>query len=83
MSEALTLKLRKKVNLEGMELSELQLCEPNAGQLEKASFASTGVAANIILISEVAKVPMAAVRLLSKRDLEAAVRYLSGFQDAP
>lgn len=84
MIEAKTLTLRGPVEYGGQTYDKLDLCEPTAGQMEKASTGATGVAYNIILISEVAKVPIGAVRLIKKRDLEDAIDFLRGFQnDAP
>ena len=84
MSDTKTITLRSPVDLDGHKFDKLELCEPTAGQMEKAAAGATGIACNIILISQVASIPIGAVRLLKKRDLEAAVDFLSGFRnDAP
>lgn len=82
MTDTLRLALIKPVTFpsgeKGVTYEHLDLAEPTAGQLEKAA-AANGITSNIILIAEVAKVPLGAVRLLCKRDLEGAVKFLSSF----
>lgn len=82
MNDTLRLQLLKPITYppgeKGLEYDHLDLAEPTAGQLEK-SVAANGMTSNIILIAEVAKVPPGAVRLLCKRDIEGAVRFLSSF----
>lgn len=84
MEDTKTITLRKPIDFEGRTIDKLELSEPTAGQMEKAAAGANGIASNLILIAEVASIPLGAVRLLKKRDLEAAVDYLSGFRnDAP
>ncbi|UPG86857.1 phage tail assembly protein [Luteibacter aegosomatis] len=64
-----------------IEYTELKLREPVAGELEKASMASTAIGSQITLISLVAKVPRGAVEKLCQRDLQAASRVLNSFTD--
>lgn len=77
--ETITITLRVPVELDGKTYKDIDLCEPTVGQLEKSSAAGDGIAANIVLVSEVAKLPLAVVRLMRKRDFEQACDYLAGF----
>lgn len=85
MEEEQIVELIKPVSIgkgEGaIEVTELKLREPTAGELEKASAASTGIGSQITLISLVAKVPRSAVEKLCQRDLQAASRVLNSFTD--
>lgn len=84
MTDTLTLRLKSPIEFEGRTYENIDLSEPTAGQMEKAAVGATGVASNIILIAEVAKIPRDVVRMFKKRDLEACVEFLAGFQtDAP
>ncbi|MET3135636.1 hypothetical protein AAKU55_005950 [Oxalobacteraceae bacterium GrIS 1.11] len=79
-----TITLRKPVTLGGVLYATLDLCEPNADQLEKASRAPTQVGMVIELISMVAKVPKTVVGKLCQRDLKAASDFLGSFtEDGP
>lgn len=84
--EEITITLSKPVVIgkddNAITYAELQLREPTAGELEKATRADTSVGAAITLISLIAKIPRAAVEKISKRDLVAANKFLEGFTDA-
>lgn len=74
-----TLELSKPIKLADVSYETLTLTEPTAGQVEKATNTSNAVTSNIIMISEVAKVPETVVRRLSSRDFAKAVKYLENF----
>jgi hypothetical protein len=73
--------LRKPVKLGEVMYESLDLREPTAGELEKASAASTQVGQAIILISLVAKMPRGAVEKICQRDLKEASDFLGSFSD--
>lgn len=77
--DEITIPLRKPVKLGDMSYDKLDLREPTAGELEKASSAATSVGVVINLISAVAKVPRRVVEGLSQRDLKEASDFLDGF----
>ena len=83
MEEQKTITLRKPVTLGtgdgAITYPKLELREPTAGELEKAARADTPVGVMINLISLITAVPRAAVEKISRRDLEEATAYLSGF----
>ncbi|HBD37511.1 MAG TPA: phage tail assembly protein [Cupriavidus sp.] len=60
---------------------KLTLREPTAGELDKAMAASTNIGIGILLISQVAAIPRAAVEKLCQRDFTEANEYLGGFTD--
>ena len=72
-----TIKLIKPVKVGEVVYEELKLCEPEMHQVEKASRAQTDVGVVMSLISQVAKVPLAAVGKLCQRDFKAAANFLS------
>ncbi len=84
--EEMTITLSKPVVIGKAENTltylELQLREPTAGEMEKASREDTGVGSAITLISLITKIPRSAVEKIGKRDLTAANKYLEGFTDA-
>lgn len=86
MDEEKTIKLRKPITLGSGETPvtypELELREPTAGELEKASRADTNFGVMINLISIIAKIPRAAAEKLSQRDFTEASEYLAGFTNA-
>lgn len=57
----------------------LDLCEPTGAQMEKAANTTNPVTSNLILIAEVSSVPLAVVRRMCQRDIEAATDFLKGF----
>ena len=85
LDEETTIELVKPVTIgkgEGaIEVTELKLREPTAGELEKSAAASTGIGSQITLISLVAKVPRGAIEKLCQRDLTTASRFLNSFTD--
>lgn len=81
--ETLTLILRKPVTLGDLVFDKLELREPVAKELAKASKSGQGVDIAITLISIIAAVPRSAVELLCQRDLTAASDFLGGFSDTP
>jgi hypothetical protein len=83
--EEKTLALRKPVRLgkgdKAIEYDHLDLREPNAGELEKASKATTQVGVVLNLISLVAKVPRGVAEGLCQRDLKEASDFLGSFNE--
>jgi hypothetical protein len=86
MQDEITIELRKPVSVgkgdAAVIYEKLDLREPSAGELEKASRADTSVGSAITLISLITSIPRGAVEKISKRDLVAANRFLEGFTDA-
>lgn len=74
-----TITLLKPVKLGDVEYTELKLCEPVAGDLEKASAAKTSVGAVLDLISLTAKVPRPVAERLCQRDFKAADDFFGQF----
>lgn len=75
-----TIPLRKPVKLGEVEYPELKLCEPTAGQLEKATRAGTTTTGVVIeLISLVAKVPRKVAEDLCQRDFSEATDFFAQF----
>lgn len=79
VSDEKTIVLRKPVVLGGVEYAALDLREPTAGELSKASKAGGNVDIAIMLISLIAKVPRGAIEKLSQRDLQEASDFLGSF----
>ncbi len=83
------LELRKPVVIgkgeDALTYAELELREPTAGELEKATTTSTSdIGMSITLISLVAGVPRVVVEKIGQRDLKEANEYLAGFtEDGP
>jgi hypothetical protein len=84
--EETTIELSKPVSLgkgdAAVIYEKLELREPSAGELEKASRSDTSVGSAITLIGLITGIPRAAIEKISKRDLVAANRFLEGFTDA-
>lgn len=78
-----TVTLRKPVKLGDMTYDKLDLREPTAGELEKASGATSDLGVVINLISIVAKVPRRVAEGLSQRDLQEASNFFVQFGDFP
>ena len=78
-----TITLRKPVTVgkNGPQYTALDLREPTAGELEKASKASTDIGVVLNLISLVAKVPRAVAEGLCQRDLKEASDFLGSFNE--
>ena len=72
--------LRKPVSLGGVAYGQLELREPTAGELDKASRATSNVGAAIALISLIAKVPKGAIEGLCQRDLKECSDFLASFE---
>ena len=79
IEEEKTLVLRKPVKLGHIECTELDLREPTAGELSKASKAGGDVDVAIVLISIVSKVPRGAIEKLCQRDFQEAADFLGSF----
>ncbi|MGJ7611154.1 MULTISPECIES: phage tail assembly protein [unclassified Variovorax] len=79
--DEITITLRKPVKLGEMTYDKLDLREPTAGELEKASSATTNMGVVINLIHLVAKVPRKVVEGLCQRDLKEAGDFLEGFNE--
>jgi len=77
-----TIPLRKPVEFAGKTYDTLELREPTAGELEKASTATTNMGVVINLISAVAKVPRKVVESLCQRDLKEAGDFLEAFSES-
>jgi hypothetical protein len=86
MQDEITIELSAPVSIGKGEAAviyeKLDLREPTAGELEKASRADTSVGSAITLISLITAIPRGAVEKIKKRDLVAANRFLEGFTDA-
>lgn len=76
-----TIVLRKAVVLGDVTYAELNLREPTAGELEKASNAATQIGVAISLISLIARIPRGVVEKLGQRDLKEASDFLGSFSD--
>jgi hypothetical protein len=81
LQEEICMPLRKPVKLGEVTYENLDLREPTAGELEKASAAPTQVGQAITLISLVAKMPRSAVEKICQRDLREASDFLGSFSD--
>lgn len=77
--DQLTVILRKPVTIGDLTFDKLDLSEPTAGQLEKASNASSNVGMVINLISAVAVVPRKVAESLCQRDFQEASDFLESF----
>jgi hypothetical protein len=82
MDDEKTITLRKPVKLGEIEYTKLDLREPTAGELEKASNATSNIGVVITLIHLVAQVPRRVVEGLSQRDLKEAGDFLDVFSKA-
>ncbi len=86
--DTFTMPLRRPITI-GKEpntitYSTLELREPTAGELEKATREGTNVGVSITLIHLVSGIPRRAAEQLSQRDLKEASDYLGGFtEDGP
>jgi hypothetical protein len=80
--DSLTITLRKPVVIGDITFDKLDLQEPTAGQLEKASTAASNIGVVINLISIVAVVPRKVVESLCQRDLKEAGDFLESFSAA-
>jgi hypothetical protein len=63
--------------------THVDLREPTAGELEKAQRADTPIGAVITLVAAIGEVPRLVAEKMTGRDINAANKYLSGFQDGP
>jgi phage FluMu protein gp41 len=81
MNETEIITLHKPVKVGEMTYDTLTLREPTAGQLEKASQATTQIGVAISLIALVAKVPRAVIERLCQRDLKTISDFLGRFSD--
>lgn len=81
MQDEKTITLRKPVELGGVTYDKLDLREPTAGELDKASRATSDVGAAILLISIIAKVPKGAIEGLCQRDLKECSDFLASFAE--
>lgn len=79
IEEEKTIELRKPVKLGHIEYAALDLREPTAGELSKATKAGGDVDVAIALISLVAKVPRGAIEKLCQRDFQEAADFLGSF----
>jgi hypothetical protein len=77
--EEKTIPLRKPVELGPLTYTEINLREPNAGELERAGKATSRVGETINLITAIAKIPRAATEKLSQRDLLEAADFFGSF----
>src|SRR5260364_384229 len=76
MDETEIIPLHKSVKVGEITYETLTLREPTAGQLEKASQATTQIGVAISLIALVAKVPRAVIEHLCQRDLKTISDFL-------
>lgn len=78
-----TIPLRKPVTLGDIVYDKLELREPVAGEIEKASSTATSSIGSVInLISIVGKVPRRAAEGLCQRDFQEAGDFLDSFSKA-
>lgn len=81
LQEEKVIVLRKPVMVGDQTYAELALREPTAGELEKASAATTEIGVVISLISAICKIPRSAVEKIGQRDLKAASDFFGSFSD--
>ena len=80
--DEITIQLRKPITIGDIVYDKLVLKEPTAGQIEKASSASSnGISMVINLISTVAVVPRKVAEGLCQRDFKEASNFLDSFED--
>lgn len=81
MQEEKTIVLVKPVEFNDQTVAELNLREPTAGELSKATRAGgdNNVDVAISLISQIAAVPKKVVELLGQRDFQACNDFLGSF----
>lgn len=79
MDDEKRLILRKPVTVGDVTYEHLDLHEPTAGELAKATASGSPVEQSIQLISIVAKLPRAVISGLCQRDFQEAAEYLAGF----
>jgi hypothetical protein len=81
IEEQKNIPLRKPIILGAVTYAELNLREPTAGELSKATRhgGNNNVDVAISLISQIAQVPMTVVNQLSQRDFQEANDFLGSF----
>lgn len=83
--DQLTITFSKPISLgkgdDAQVYDKVDLREPTAGELEKASRADTSIGVAISLISLIGKIPRGVVEQMGQRDLAQANTFLSGFSD--
>ena len=79
LPEKLTITLSKPIEFDEKTFDKIELVEPVAGQIVKAGREKDAVASNIVLVSEVAGVPIDVVRKMRARDFERAAQFLHSF----
>lgn len=79
MTKALIITFDEPIEYGGQTYATIELTEPLAGQLEKAGAHTNTMTQQIVLISEVAKIPLNAARLIPKSKQEEASAFLMGF----
>lgn len=75
LPDTLALELRRPINYAKTEYTVLNLSEPTAGQLIKASKAGNQLEQGALLISLNAAVPMGVVEQMCQRDFEEAAAF--------
>jgi hypothetical protein len=85
LPDELTIALRKPLKHGDVDIHELNLREPNAGEFEKfAQKATTAPASALLgLLASVANIPPPIIAKLGVRDMNAAGEYLMGFMNRP
>ncbi|SEJ21686.1 Phage tail assembly chaperone protein, E, or 41 or 14 [Azotobacter beijerinckii] len=83
LQDELTITLSKPITIgagdAALVYEKLELREPTAGELEKASRADTSVGVAINLIQMIAKIPRAAAEKIGQRDLARANEFFGAF----
>lgn len=79
MTKALIITFDAPIEYGGQSYATIELSEPLAGQLEKAAAHTNTMTQQIVLISEVARIPLGAARLIPKSKQEEASAFLMGF----
>ncbi|WP_317201485.1 phage tail assembly protein [Janthinobacterium sp.] len=84
MIEEKTIVLRKPVMLGDVTHAEVNLREPTAGEMSKATRHGGGNNIDVVisLISQIAKLPMSAVNQFSQRDFAECSDFLASFTTA-
>lgn len=82
MNDTLTLQLLKPITIGDVTVTELNLREPIANELARASASGNSIETTISLISQVAAVSREQIGRLCQRDFMAASDFLGSFYTA-
>ena len=76
MEDTKTIVFRTPIKFGSMEYPQIELREPTAGELEKATQTQSSIGTAITLISLVAKIPRKVAELIPSRELAEAADFL-------